>query len=102
MKVIILAGGGGTRLFPLSRKCRPKQFLALQDDESLLAGTVKRFLGMASPEDIILVTGKDYLHDVKSELAAAGASAAHIVLEPEPRNTAPASALAAQYAVAVL
>ena len=103
MKVIILAGGGGTRLFPLSRKCRPKQFLTLADNgESLLAGTVKRFLGCAAPADIIVVTSCDYLHHVKSELAAAGAEAAHVVLEPEPRNTAPAIALAARYAVDVL
>ena len=102
MKIVILAGGGGTRLFPLSRRCRPKQFLALQEDGSLLAGTVKRFLSMAVPADIILVTGREYLHHVKSELAAVGASGAHIVLEPEPRNTAPAIALAAQYAVDVL
>ena len=43
LKVIILAGGGGSRLFPLSRKSFPKQFLKLEDDKSLLAHTVERF-----------------------------------------------------------
>ena len=98
MKVVILAGGGGTRLFPLSRQCRPKQFLTIDGKDSLLAGTIKRFLPLVEARDIILVTSADYLHHVKSELTAAGAEAAHIVLETEPRNTAPAIALAAQYA----
>jgi len=97
MKVIILAGGGGTRLFPLSRKCMPKQFLAIDQDKSLLAETVERFKNLVKPEDIVIVTNQDYVHHVKSELAICGASEAHIVLETEPRNTAPAISLAAQY-----
>ncbi|MCQ1534060.1 sugar phosphate nucleotidyltransferase [Mitsuokella jalaludinii] len=44
MKIIILAGGGGSRLFPLSRKSYPKQFLKLEDEKSLLVHTVERFL----------------------------------------------------------
>ena len=46
MKVIILAGGGGTRLFPLSRTCFPKQFLKVGNEKSLLAQTVSRFLNL--------------------------------------------------------
>lgn len=45
MKIIILAGGGGSRLFPLSRKSYPKQFLKLEDEKSLLVHTVERVLG---------------------------------------------------------
>ncbi|TWH45263.1 mannose-1-phosphate guanylyltransferase/mannose-6-phosphate isomerase [Sporomusa sp. KB1] len=97
MKLIILAGGGGTRLFPLSRTCMPKQFLKLGDSDSLLTQTVKRFLPLLKPSDIVVVTNKEYTHHVKTELATCGASSAHILLEPVARNTAPAIALAARF-----
>ncbi|CQR70483.1 Alginate biosynthesis protein AlgA [Sporomusa ovata DSM 2662] len=97
MKLIILAGGGGTRLFPLSRTCMPKQFLKLGESDSLLTQTVKRFLPLLKPSDIVVVTNKEYTHHVKTELATCGASSAHILLEPVARNTAPAIALAARF-----
>ncbi|MDF2566497.1 MAG: mannose-phosphate guanylyltransferase/mannose-6-phosphate isomerase [Massilibacillus sp.] len=97
MKIVILAGGGGTRLFPLSRTCFPKQFLKVNNDKSLLAQTVMRFLPVVQPSDIIIVTNADYVYHVQSELEECNASAAHIVLEPAARNTAPAIALAMKY-----
>ncbi len=97
MKVIILAGGGGSRLFPLSRKAYPKQFLALEDDKSLLVHTVERFLSLVPAEDIVLVTNESYYYHVQNELELCHADKAHIVLEPVARNTAPAIALAAKY-----
>lgn len=97
MKIIILAGGGGSRLFPLSRTCFPKQFLNIGNEQSLLVQTVQRFLPLVKPEDVVVITNQDYLHHVKAELAACQAEAAHIVLEPVGRNTAPAIALAARY-----
>ncbi len=97
MKIIILAGGGGTRLFPLSRTKYPKQFLKLEGKESLFTQTVQRFLPLVKPADIVVVTNKEYVHHVKNELFACGAEAAHVVLEPVGRNTAPAIALAANY-----
>jgi len=97
MKIIILAGGGGTRLFPLSRKCMPKQFLAVDKDMSLLGETIARFRDMIRPSDIVIVTNQAYVHHVKTELLNSGAEGAHIVLEPAGRNTAPAIALAAKY-----
>ena len=98
MKVIILAGGGGSRLFPLSRASQPKQFLALEDDASLLAHTIRRFLTFVSASDLLIVTNAAYRDLVQNELAACGASDAHIVCEPAPRSTAPAIALALLYA----
>jgi mannose-1-phosphate guanylyltransferase/mannose-6-phosphate isomerase len=97
MKIIILAGGGGTRLFPLSRANYPKQFLKLGGRLSLLAQTVARFLPLVAAGDIVVVTNHDHLHHVRAELAACGAGGAHIVLEPVGRNTAPAAALATRY-----
>lgn len=97
MKVVILAGGGGTRLFPLSRTCFPKQFLQLNDNMSLLVQSIQRFMKIVKPGDILIVTNKEYYHHVKAELIKCGASDAHILLEPVAKNTAPAIALAAQY-----
>lgn len=97
MKVVILAGGGGTRLFPLSRTCFPKQFLQLNDNISLLVQSLQRFMRIVKTSDIIIVTNKEYYHHVKTELAKCGATDAHILLEPVAKNTAPAIALAARY-----
>ena len=61
MKIVILAGGGGSRLFPLSRNCYPKQFLHIAGEKSLLVQTVEIFLLLEVPEDIIIVTNKYYI-----------------------------------------
>ncbi|MDR1701817.1 MAG: mannose-1-phosphate guanylyltransferase/mannose-6-phosphate isomerase [Sporomusaceae bacterium] len=102
MKIIILAGGGGSRLFPLSRASMPKQFLKLGYEKSLLAQTIERFATFAKPQDIVIVTNKEYYHHVKTELAIANAASAHILLEPAARNTAPAIALAVRFCLSDL
>ncbi|NLP41356.1 MAG: mannose-1-phosphate guanylyltransferase/mannose-6-phosphate isomerase [Veillonellaceae bacterium] len=97
MKVIILAGGGGTRLFPLSRTSLPKQFLKIDGKRSLLAETVRRFLPMIKANDIVIVTNKNYYHHVQHEMVDIGAKDANILLEPVGRNTAPAITLAVRF-----
>jgi mannose-1-phosphate guanylyltransferase/mannose-6-phosphate isomerase len=99
LKIIILAGGGGTRLFPLSRTCFPKQFMKIGNEQSLLVQTVMRFALVARASDIVIVTNQEYLHYVKAELAVCGMEKIHILLEPVGRNTAPAIALAASYCI---
>lgn len=102
MKIIILAGGGGTRLFPLSRDCYPKQFLHVIGDKSLLAQTIERFLGLVEAKDIIIVTNERYIFHVQAELKAINAQESHIITEPMGKNTAPAIALAQSYCQDVL
>lgn len=101
MKAIILAGGSGTRLWPLSRKNYPKQFLKLNGSKSLLQQTVERLMGALLPNDIIIMTNNEYKFHVKSELNSLpitrSSPITHMILEPESRNTAPAIALGVKY-----
>ena len=103
MKIIILAGGSGTRLFPLSRKNYPKQFLKFNDNKSLFQKTIERSLLFANPQDLIIVTNKDYQFHIKNQLAELFNSltnkVSNIIFEPIKRNTAPAIALAAKFAL---
>ena len=92
MKIIIMAGGTGTRLWPLSRISKPKQFQPLFGEETMLQMTVKRLLSHFSLEDIYIATNQQYREEVLQELPDLAAN--HIILEPEKRDTAPAIGLA--------
>lgn len=89
MKTLILAGGSGTRLFPLSREHYPKQFIPLVDNESLFQKTVKRALLFSSPQEIAIVTNTDHRFLVRDQLAAIGCDC-RVLVEPVGRNTLPA------------
>ena len=88
MYAVIMAGGGGTRLHPLSRPERPKPFLPLTGSESLLQATVARLDGVT--DDITVVTDRRYERLVRSQLPGVA-----VLTEPLGRNTAAAIALAA-------
>jgi len=93
IKAVILAGGSGTRLWPLSRMQLPKQFLQLQGDHTLLDSTVHRLAPLIKQEDVLVVTGAEH---AKGE-AYSSLQPYQTLLEPEGRNTAPAIALAAAW-----
>ena len=90
---IILCGGSGTRLWPLSRKAFPKQFLTLGGmDKSLLQLSVDRIKNISAPKNRWLITAKGQENICKNQL---GNSVTHYLVEPEARNTAPAIAYSA-------
>ena len=91
---VILSGGSGTRLWPLSRKSYPKQFSRLTGAESLFQASALRLSGpgFAAP---VIVTGDAFRFIVTEQLAAVELSPAAILIEPEGRNTAPAALAAA-------
>ena len=95
---VILAGGGGTRLWPLSRSHYPKQFLKLLGEYTLLQQTVQRPGDLIPPERFWIVTGKEQEFVVRAQLAALprfSANTAQVLVEPLGRNTAAAIGLAA-------
>lgn len=91
---VLLCGGSGTRLWPLSRTSFPKQFAQITGEESLFQASARRLSGpgFAAP---IIVTGHDFRFIVREQLAAIGITPARILIEPEGRNTAPAAIAAA-------
>lgn len=97
---VILSGGSGTRLWPLSRAEHPKQLLALANGETLLQATARRAAGLPNVRPAIVVTGEEHRFLVRDQLATADCAPECIYLEPEGRNTAPAIALAALHLAA--
>lgn len=97
---VILCGGAGTRLWPLSRELYPKQLLALVDEYSLLQNTVTRCADHPEVTAPMLVCNEEHRFLVAEQLREINIQPAGILLEPEGRNTAPAVALAAHAALA--
>ena len=99
IRPVVLAGGSGTRLWPISRSLFPKQFAALAGEQSLFEQTLRRLaaLGLADP---IVVGNEEHRFILAEQLRKAGVERPAILLEPEGRNTAGAIALAACAAIA--
>ncbi len=92
---VILSGGAGTRLWPLSRELYPKQLLKLTSDHTMLEDTALRLAGIAGASAPVIVCNEAHRFMVAEQARAIGVTPAAILLEPVGRNTAPAVALAA-------
>ncbi|MEQ5767644.1 mannose-1-phosphate guanylyltransferase/mannose-6-phosphate isomerase [Halomonas sp. H33-56] len=95
---VILAGGSGTRLWPLSRSMYPKQFLRLLGRKSMLQETINRLKPFDS-DNAIVIGNEEHRFLIAEQLRGCGLRSVDILLEPQGRNTAPAIALAAHQAV---
>ena len=99
---VILSGGTGTRLWPVSRSAYPKPFMRMGDGESLLRKTLDRALRVSADGHVLTVTGRDYYFLTRDEYAGrpgADLDKLPFLLEPAGRNTAPAALLAALHAL---
>jgi mannose-1-phosphate guanylyltransferase/mannose-6-phosphate isomerase len=97
MFAIIMAGGSGTRFWPLSREKMPKQLLKIGGNDTLIQETVGRILPLITQQDIFIVTNQGLADDIDRQLSSrfGGAWNANIIFEPLARNTAPALGLSA-------
>ncbi len=95
MLALIMAGGIGTRFWPLSRETNPKQFLNIVADKSMIRMTVERLLSKIKMEDIYIVTARSQVSLIKEHLQELPDE--NIIIEPFGMNTAPCIALSAQY-----
>ena len=96
---VVLCGGSGTRLWPLSRTIHPKQLLPLINDNTMLQNTLLRVQGILNESRPIVVCNQEYRFIVAEQLREAGFEKSDIFLEPEGRNTAPAVTIAAMHAM---
>ena len=96
MYAIILAGGSGSRLWPLSRELYPKQLIAIHGNKSLLQSTVKRLNNIVDDEKILCITNIKHANDVKFQLRQIECNG-KVISEPMGKNTAPAIACAVEY-----
>ena len=92
---VILSGGSGTRLWPLSRSAVPKQLLPLASEHSMLQDTVQRLAGLAPIGTPLIICNNDHRFLIAEQMRQISVQPAAIVLEPVGRNTAPAAAIAA-------
>ena len=96
---VLLCGGSGTRLWPLSRKSYPKQFVPLVGEETLFQASARRLVGTQYTAPVV-VTGSDFRFIVTEQLQSAGIDPGAILIEPYARNTAPAVLAAALHVAA--
>jgi len=94
MYIVILAGGSGTRFWPLSRAARPKQLISITGDRTMLQRTVERVLPL-KPKRILVITNKIQAEETERQLAHYRKTPIDVIAEPVARNTAPAIGLAA-------
>ena len=108
LQPVILSGGSGTRLWPLSREKYPKQLLAIGGELTMLQATAQRMAGFEGSDSLgrpsarapIVVCNEEYRYVTAEQLRSVGRNDARIVLEPVGRNTAPALTLAARLSAA--
>ncbi|RLI72914.1 mannose-1-phosphate guanylyltransferase/mannose-6-phosphate isomerase, partial [Archaeoglobales archaeon] len=100
VKTIVLAGGSGTRLWPLSREYLPKQFINILDSKSLFQKTIERALIFSAPDELFIVTNENHKFLVYSQLDDLNADVPHenVLVEPKAKNTLPAIYYAIKYA----
>ena len=92
---IIMAGGAGTRFWPLSREKTPKQFLSLTDNKSFIQKTYDRLLQVSNPDKIFILASKKYKKNILNQFP--NINPKNLIFEPSPKNTAPAIYLACSY-----
>lgn len=96
MYAVILAGGSGTRFWPLSRETTPKQLLRVFGDSTMIQQTMERLNDSVPLENIYIVTGRKYSYEIRHQLIeTCGSDRFRLLIEPEGRNTAPAIGFAA-------
>jgi mannose-1-phosphate guanylyltransferase len=95
MIALIMAGGSGTRFWPRSRSCQPKQFLRIIGEQSMIQSTVERIKDIVGSKNIFLVAGENHVDQLKSQLPQI--PFANIIIEPHCRSTAPCIGLSSLY-----
>src|SRR5579863_8815900 len=94
---VILSGGSGTRLWPLSRETFPKQFLPLLDEASPFQATLRRVAGITGAGAPVIVANQEHRFLLEDQLKSAKVDADRLFMEPLGRNTAPAVAMVAHH-----